>query len=103
MHSQLRILLFTTPKIVTKRPLGGHLVLRDVLLMIISLKKEEKYEREKLILFQGEINISSLELYTLKFSLLEYISNVPPDTPGSFKMPEIEVRSWISHVRTLYM
>jgi len=56
---------------ITKRLLGGYLVPRDVLLMTTCLKRDRKCESRNLILLQGEIYISWLELYTLKFSLLE--------------------------------
>ena len=58
-------------KKITKRLLGGYLVARDVLLMTTCLKRDGKCESRNLILSQGEIYISWLELYTLKFSLLE--------------------------------
>lgn len=34
---------------------------------------------------QGEINISRLKLFALKFHLLEHISHVLPDTAGPFQ------------------
>lgn len=69
--------------------------------MDTSLKREEKFKRKKLILFRGEINTNRLEIHTSKFSLLEYIRNVSPDTPGPFQDIEIEARGWIPQVKFL--
>lgn len=47
MHAfSAKNIVFLTPKIFTKRPLGGHLVPRDVLLLIISLKKKRNVKEK---------------------------------------------------------
>lgn len=79
MPSQLRIY----PFLPQKYSLKGHWVDQISVLLIISQKEE--CERQKLILMQGEINISRLKLFTLKFHLLEHISYVLPDTAGPFQ------------------